>query len=150
MQIEFIKMQGCGDDAVLLGAGRILPNEGLDFPALARCMLDRNRGVGGNSLNLLVPGAPRGIGIRSFDAKGDEGRPSCNALRCAAKYASDSGAVSENQFLVDTSAGPVLLQIIDSSNVRVDMGVPLTLAQDAEIKEKPDASFTRDLLVEGV
>jgi diaminopimelate epimerase len=41
------------------------------------------------------------------------------------------------------------MQIIDSANVRVDMGVPLSRETAEEIKESNRDSFTRSILVEG-
>ncbi len=81
--------------------------------------------------------------VRGFDQQGDEPPLSCHAVRCLARYATDSGAASGDAFVIHTPDGRIHVQIIDSSNVRVDMGMPMSSETQAEIRESPDGSFTR-------
>jgi diaminopimelate epimerase len=50
---------------------------------------------------------------------------------------------------METAQGPLRVQIIDSSNVRVDMGMPMRSETQAEIRESPSESFVRTILVDG-
>ncbi len=149
MEIDFLKMQGCGDDIVLLDGRKIPTQAGTRLPQLARRILHRHAGVGGNALLVLEKALENVLPVRSFDPDGDEGAVSCNAARCAARYASDSGAVSAGEFQLDSSGARLCVQIIDSANVRVDMGMPFSGEKTAEIRESLRDSFTRTLLVEG-
>jgi diaminopimelate epimerase len=149
MQINFLKMQGCGDDVVILDAGRIPLEAHAQFPLLARRILDRSFGVGGNALVVLGTADDTELSVRCFNPEGDETDISCNATRCAARYASDSGAVNTSDFSIGTTAGRLRAQIIDSANVRVDMGLPFSRETQAEIRESTRDSFTRSILVEG-
>jgi diaminopimelate epimerase len=149
MEIDFLKMQGCGDDAVVVNAATV-PVEALSrLSELARRILDRNFGVGGNSLVILGSSDDADLSLRSFDPEGDEVPISCNAARCAARYATDSGAVKTSDFTIAAMSRQIRMQIIDSANVRVDMGVPLSRETEQEIKESNRESFTRSILVEG-
>lgn len=149
MEIDFLKMQGCGDDVVVVDGTR-LPEDAIpQLARLAHRMLDRHTGVGGNSLVVLGPGAGSVLPLRCLDPEGDERDIPCAAARCAARYASDSGAVNTNDFLLDSDGRKVRAQIIDSANVRVDMGSPVSIEKAAEIRESLRESFSRSLLVNG-
>ena len=154
MEIDFLKMQGGGDDLVLLDRfpRGTPPGEGsapaaLDLPRLAVKILDRSTGVGGGSLVVLGRGQSERLAARCLAPDGREAPLTSAALRCAARYASDSGIVTEGDFRVETSGHPVRVTVIDSVNVRVDMGMPFSPDEAAEIREKPAASFTRGILV---
>ena len=147
MEIEFLKMQGCGDDAVILDAARVPLEAHARLPNLARRILDRAFGVGGNCLVMLGSADDADLSVRCFDPDGDETVISCNALRCAARYASDSGAVKTSDFVIAAMSQRPRVQIIDSANVRVDMGVPVSRETQDEIKESNRDSFTQSILV---
>jgi diaminopimelate epimerase len=149
MEIEFLKMQGCGEDAVLMDCFKQPKPRDADLPALAHRILDRRRGVGADSLLLLSAGSGCRIAAHSYNAQGDQVPVSGNALRCAARYASDSGISVDERFPIQTALGPVTTQIIDSANVRVDMGIPLRAGNGGELREKPLESFTRALVADG-
>ena len=149
MEIDFLKMQGCGDDVVLLDGARVPAATPEHLPNLARRILDRSFGVGGNSLVVLGTSAGGVLPVRCLDGDGDELPVSCNAARCAARYATDSGTVSTNDFTIESGAQRSRAQIIDSANVRIDMGSPFGGEKTAEIRESLRESFTRALLVSG-
>jgi len=149
MEINFLKMQGCGDDVVILDAARVPLDAHARFPHLARRILDRALGVGGKCLVVLGATDDADLAVRCFDPDGDETVISCNALRCAARYASDSGVVKISDFAVAGMSQRPRVQIIDSANVRVDMGVPISRETQEEIKESNRDSFTRSILVNG-
>lgn len=142
-------MQGCGEDVVVLDCFHQPLAVQADLAALARRVLDRARGVGGEALLLLGPGSAEKVLVRSFALDGSEGEPSTHALRCAARYASDSGAVSHTSFALETLHGAVRVQMVDSVNVRVDLGVPAAPDTLAEIRESTAASFTRTVSLDG-
>ncbi len=149
MEIDFLKMQGCGDDVIVVDGARIPPEAQPSLPSLARRILNRGIGVGGNRLLVLQGGREAALAVQCFDPDGDDAALPGHAARCAARYASDSGAVSRNDFLIESAGRQMGAQIIDSANVRIDIGVPFSSDTVAEIRESPRDSFTRSLLVEG-
>jgi diaminopimelate epimerase len=149
MEIDFLKMQGCGDDLVVLDAARLPALTAEHLPRLAQHILNRGFGVGGNSLVVLGTSAEGALPVRCLDAEGDELTISCNGTRCAARYASDSGVVSTSDFLIACGMRKQRVQIIDSAHVRVDMGRPFSDEHTAEIRESLSESFTRSILVQG-
>jgi diaminopimelate epimerase len=149
MEIEFLKMQGCGEDAVLMDCFKQPKPRDAEVPRLARKILDRRCGVGAESLLILHAGSGCRIAAQNLGPQGEEAPVSGNALRCVARYASDSGICLEKRFPVQTASGLITTQIIDSANVRVDMGVPRHLGDAGEIKERLQESFTRSLVAGG-
>jgi len=149
MEIEFLKMQGCGDDVVVVDGSRVPAEAPAHLPEIAQCILDRSFGVGGNALIVLGTAAAGVLPVRCMDADGNDFTITSNAARCVARYATDSGAVSTNEFFIDCGAEKIRAQIIDSANVRVDMGMPLSGEKTAEIRESLHESFTRAILVQG-
>ena len=149
MEIDFLKMQGCGDDVVLLDGARIPPKTPEHLPSLAQRILNRSTGVGGNSLVVLGTSTGSVLPVRCLDADGDDFPISCNAARCAARYATDSGTVSTNDFAIECGARGMRAQIIDSAHVRIDMGSPFSGEKTEEIRESLRESFSRAILVSG-
>jgi diaminopimelate epimerase len=106
--------------------------------------------VGGNALVLVGPGSAGGrLSVRAFQPDGAESDPSGHALRCAARYATDAGLVSSTEFAVETRRGVVRAQAIDSRNIRLDLGLPVSPEAAAEIRESPAAAFAVSLEVGG-
>ncbi len=149
MEIDFLKMQGCGDDVVVVDGTKLNQAAGDQMSRLASRMLDRTRGVGGSELVVLGHASGPILPVRCLDPDGDDRDLPCNAARCAARYASDSGAVNANDFRIDCMNRKTRAQIIDSAHVRVDMGTPLNREKAQEIRESLRESFTRSLLVKG-
>jgi diaminopimelate epimerase len=150
VELGFLKMNGCGEDVVLVDCFRQPLAVQADLPRLAHRCLDRGTGVGGTALLLVGPGSRSGcVAARAFQPEGGEGDPSGHALRCAARYATDAGLVSSTEFAVETRRGDVRAQAIDSSNIRLDLGLPVSLETAAEIRESPEAAFTVSLEVDG-
>lgn len=149
MEIEFLKLQGCGDDALLIDCFK-QDEPGMEhLPRLAEKMLDRRRGIGAEGLLILSRGEKSRIRVRAYSPRGLEVLPSHNALRCAARYASDAGIASETRFSMETPRGDTAFEIIDSMNVRMDIGAPLRADAAAQIKEKPLENYTRTIDVSG-
>jgi diaminopimelate epimerase len=149
MEIDFLKMRGCADDVIIVDSARIPLGAQALLPRLARRILHRHLGVGGEALVIVAAATDDILPARAFDPDGDEVPLPCNAARCAARYASDAGLVSHNAFTLASLGEESRIQIIDSANVRMDIGVPMTGERSAEIRESNRESFTRSILVEG-
>jgi diaminopimelate epimerase len=149
VQLDFLKMQGCGEDVIVVDCFKQPLAVQADLGALARLALDRSLGIGGEALLLLGPGGEQRLSLRAFGPDGVEARPSGNAVRCAGRYACDSGLVSATAFAVETDGGAVRVQVVDSVNVRIDLGTPVAADTLAQIRESPASSFTRTIALEG-
>jgi diaminopimelate epimerase len=133
MSMDFVKMQGTGNDFVLLEATGEEPGTGLserDWPALARSMCDRHFGIGADGIILVLPSDRADIRMRMFNPDGSESEMCGNGIRCFARYAVERGLVKpvDGRFTVETGAGILTAQLVGESgrvqSVRVSMGVP--------------------------
>jgi diaminopimelate epimerase len=119
--MDFIKLQATGNDFVLIDARRMKR----DWSALAKAMCPRNFGVGADGLLLILPSKVADFYMRMFNPDGSEAEACGNGLRCAAKYAIESGLVSTADIRVETPTGIKVLWTLDKRNIRVAMGKPI-------------------------
>ncbi|OGO41185.1 MAG: diaminopimelate epimerase [Chloroflexi bacterium RBG_16_58_8] len=88
--MEFTKMQGAANDFVVVD-GRKLKR---DWSRLAMAVCDRHRGIGADSLIILLPTKKADFGMRTFDADGSEAETCGNGIRCLARYVLEKGFIS--------------------------------------------------------
>ncbi|WP_296698093.1 diaminopimelate epimerase [Thiocapsa sp. UBA6158] len=123
MRLAFSKMQGLGNDFVVLDATE--HPIAID-PALARRLADRRFGIGCDQILLVEP--PRlpdtEFYYRIFNADGSEVEQCGNGARCFARFVRDRGLTEHDEIPVGTAAGPIRLYLEDGGQVRVDMGAP--------------------------
>jgi diaminopimelate epimerase len=123
MKLAFTKMQGLGNDFVVLDATE-QPIR-LDPPTIRR-LADRRFGIGCDQVLLVEP--PRltdtEFHYRIFNADGSEVEQCGNGARCFARFVRDRGLTDQDEIPVGTAAGPIRLYLEDEGQVRVDMGVP--------------------------
>ncbi len=83
--MKFIKMQGAGNDFVVVKTGDISQ----DWSKLATQMCDRHYGIGADGLLLFLPSNVADFKMRLFNADGSESRACGNGMRCLVKYYMD-------------------------------------------------------------
>ncbi len=124
MRLRFTKMQGAGNDFVVVDATRA--PFALDAAAV-RSLCDRRFGVGCDQV--LVVEAPRTPGTdfyyRIFNADGGEVQQCGNGARCFARFVSDRGLATGREIRVETAAGVIVPRLEADGRVTVDMGVPV-------------------------
>ncbi len=123
MRLRFTKMQGLGNDFVVIDATR----EPVRLSAeQVRQLADRRFGVGCDQVLMVEPSpdADSDFGYRIFNADGGEVEHCGNGARCFARYVTEAGLFSGNEIHVHTAAGPLVLYLEEDGQVRVDMGVP--------------------------
>jgi diaminopimelate epimerase len=121
-RIPFTKMQGLGNDFVLLDA-RARPFD-LDAPRLRR-LADRRYGVGCDQVLVIDPPtlAPALVRYRVFNADGSPAQHCGNGVRCVARYLARAGALGGSEFAVEIGGRACALRLVDD-DVEVDMGEP--------------------------
>ncbi len=102
--IDFVKMEGTGNDYVYVDALRS------EFPwsraaQLARAWSDRHFGIGSDGLIVLSKGERAPVRMTMWNLDGSRGAMCGNGLRCVAKLARDHGHVATDRFVVETDAG---------------------------------------------
>ena len=123
MKIKFSKMHGLGNDFMVIDG----INQSIALtPKLISSWADRHFGVGFDQL-LLVEVAESEKALfkyRIFNADGGEVTQCGNGARCFARFVREQGLTEQTRIPVETSNGLLELNVIDDSQVQVDMGVP--------------------------
>ena len=88
--MDFTKMQGAGNDFVLVDGGAAHRR---DWSKLAIAMCDRHYGVGADSVLVLLPSSKADFTMRTFDADGSEAETCGNGLRCLARHVLNRGLI---------------------------------------------------------
>ena len=141
--MDFIKLQATGNDFVLIDARRMKR----DWSALAKAMCPRNFGVGADGLLLILPSKVADFYMRMFNPDGSEAEACGNGLRCAARYAMESGLASGADIRIETPTGIKRLRTTGKKSIQVAMGKPI-LAPTAipVIVERKGARYTAPVI----
>ncbi len=123
MRRRFTKMQGLGNDFVVLDATR--EPLALDAPR-ARKLADRRFGIGCDQVLVIEPARSPDTEFhyRIFNADGGEVENCGNGARCFARYVLDKGLTCARSIAVGTAGGVLTLRVRDDGLVAVQMGVP--------------------------
>lgn len=123
MQIRFTKMQGAGNDFVVLDEtqGRL----GLSA-AQYRYLANRQFGVGADQILTVRPSPAEGVDFEYVihNADGGEVEQCGNGARCFARYVHDKGLTDKSVIRVQTLSGVIAPEIHGNGRVTVDMGAP--------------------------
>jgi diaminopimelate epimerase len=123
MRIRFAKMQGQGNDFVVVDGVR----QRVDMtPERVRRLAHRQFGVGFDQLLLVEPAvdAANDFRYRIFNADGGEVEQCGNGARCFARFVRQEGLTSKDEIRVETARGVIVPRIEASGTVTVDMGAP--------------------------
>jgi diaminopimelate epimerase len=106
MEIPFIKLQGNGNDFILIDEkeAQVIPDEMKG--TFARLYLDRRFGIGGDGVLFLSASETADVKMRLFQPDESEAEMCGNGIRCLARFAFDAGYVKE-QCKVETLAGEI-------------------------------------------
>jgi diaminopimelate epimerase len=124
MRVHFTKMQGAGNDFVVLDEtrGRL----GLSA-AQYRFLADRHFGVGADQILSVRPAPSAGVDFEYVihNADGGEVEHCGNGARCFVRYVRDKGLTDRNPVRVKVRNGEISLALNDDGRVTVDMGPPV-------------------------
>ncbi len=125
MRIEFMKMQGLGNDFLVFDAPMVAGYETLGSDKL-RSLADRRTGVGFDQALILEP--PRDsesrVFYRVFNADGSEVEQCGNGARCIAALMYSRRPDLGREFKMQSAGGTVDARVRADGLVSVNMGVP--------------------------
>ncbi len=125
MQVKFSKMQGLGNDFMMLD----LVTQGLELtPELIRQWGDRHTGVGFDQLIVAEPPTDptADFRFRIYNADGSEAQQCGNGLRCFARFIADNQLSPKRRLQLESLAGPLWTRLQDDGQVEAGMGIPTT------------------------
>jgi diaminopimelate epimerase len=147
MRIEFLKMQGLGNDFVVFdappGTQQCINSDKL------RALANRHTGIGFDQALMLQPprGAHSRVFYRVFNSDGGEVEQCGNGARCVAALMYARHPELGRELTMESAGGVVHARVRDDGLVSVDMGVPnfepRSLPMDAPA-ESPDYTLEID------
>lgn len=131
--LEFVKMQGTGNDFVIVDARSL----DMDWQTFAVKICRYHFGIGADGLILIMKSSKADLRMRVFNSDGSEAQICGNGLRCFAKYAIDKGIVAGPDLSVETMSGikyiETTLKTGKVNSARVNMGKPHLKAAEIPI-----------------
>ena len=145
MKLEFIKMEGCGNDYVYVDCVEGQPYIH-DKSELARKISDRHFGVGGDGLIFVNKSDIADFEMEMYNADGSRGEMCGNGIRCVAKIVYDRGYAGGEKFTIE-SMGAVKYITVTAENgkvteVSVDMGEPILKPEEIPLRLSGEARDT--------
>ena len=123
MKIKFSKMQGQGNDFVVIDGVR----QSIALTAeQVRRIADRHFGIGCDQILLVEKAQVAGTDFRYriWNCDGNEVEQCGNGARCFARFVRDQGLTAKDSIRVETVSGIIQPRIETSGQVTVDMGAP--------------------------
>lgn len=135
MKIDFVKMQGAGNDYVYIdGMKHTVPDES----AAAIKLADRHFGVGGDGLIIIKKGTKADYEMVMYNPDGSRGAMCGNGIRCVAKYLFDEGYTNgKTEFTVESMGAVKHITVYEKDgkvvSAKVDMGKPSLKSSDIPV-----------------
>jgi diaminopimelate epimerase len=128
MKIPFTKMQGAGNDFVVLDETQSRLNL---TPAHYRQLADRHFGVGADQILCVRAASVAGVDFdyAIYNADGGEVEHCGNGARCFVRFVRERGLTTKTSIQVKTQERVLTLTARDDEQVTVDMGAPIFDAQ---------------------
>ncbi len=142
-KLKFTKMHGTGNDFILTEYEEII---GVDssVPEIAERICERHFGVGADGLMFTMESCVADIKMKYYNSDGTKGEMCGNGIRCFARYAHDSGKVLNRKFSIETDAGIYNVELLEKCMVEVEMGKPLTDAENVPAIGGRDGKFLKE------
>jgi diaminopimelate epimerase len=124
MRIRFTKMQGAGNDFVVLDETR----ERLNLrPAHYRYLADRHFGVGADQILTVRPAPQADVDFEYVihNADGGEVEQCGNGSRCFVRFVQEQGLTNKTSIRVKVHGGVIKLHALANGQVKVNMGSPV-------------------------
>jgi len=123
MKLEFTKMQGIGNDFVVVDA---YTKPVLLSQSQIRHIADRHFGVGCDQLLMVERPTQSGTDFRYriFNADGGEVEQCGNGARCFVRFVHDKGLSNKTEIRVETASGIITPTLESNGQVTVNMGLP--------------------------
>lgn len=127
MKLKFTKMQGAGNDFVVIDA----INQRIEFtPAQWQFLADRRFGVGADQMLVVEKAQSANVDFRYriYNADGGEVEQCGNGARAFVKFVTDKGLTDKRAIKVETMSGVIEPRLEADGRITVNMGAPVLQA----------------------
>lgn len=119
--IQFTKMQGAGNDFVVIDA----INQQINLsPDQIKFLAHRQFGIGFDQMLLVEKSNIADFKYRIFNADGGEVSQCGNGARCFVRFVVDQGLTNKSEITVETASGVITPKLEKDGQVTVNMGAP--------------------------
>ena len=135
MELNFWKMEGLGNDFIVLDDRDETILKAVPYGDLAVRLCDRHFGIGADGIILARESASHDIRFMIINSDGTEPQMCGNGMRCFAKYLYEKQILVKEEMQVETLAGTVVPRLFPDeggggnpivvNRVQVDMGEPV-------------------------
>jgi diaminopimelate epimerase len=145
MTVRFTKMQGTGNDFILVDewAGEAVSQRAKE--GFVRTVCDRHFGVGSDGAIFAQRSRTADANFAFYNPDGSRAEMCGNGIRCLAKYLFEHNLVRKGAMSVETLAGVRSLELTVVEDVvvsvKVDMGRPQVRRSEAQVAGDPDDTF---------
>jgi diaminopimelate epimerase len=129
MEILFSKMEGIGNDFIVMDDRDGSIKAGMPYARLAEKLCDRHFGIGADGIILVQNSKDHDICFVIYNSDGSRAGMCGNGMRCFARYLYEKKILDKKQIRVQTDAGTVIPTVMKDESghvtaVQVDMGPP--------------------------
>ncbi len=155
MELEFVKMEGLGNDFIMLDDRKGLLAACQPYPQLARKLCHRRFGIGADGIILILNADDdHDIKFRIYNCDGSQAQMCGNGMRCFAKLLYEKRIIQKKVIRVDTQAGTVIPEVFVNSDktvsrIKVDMGEPILESRRIPVASDSDRTVEDLLDVDG-
>ncbi len=153
MELKFYKMEGLGNDFVILDDREGKIQSFIVYPELAQKLCSRHFGIGADGIILILNADNHDIKFRIYNSDGSQAQMCGNGMRCFARLLYEKGILNQTTMRVDTKAGTVIPELIlnegnQVDSVKVDMGEPILKPSDIPFISDEDQVIEEPLQVD--
>ncbi|RQD80477.1 MAG: diaminopimelate epimerase [Methanocalculus sp. MSAO_Arc2] len=148
MRIEFVKLQGNGNDFILIDEmeAEVIPEDMKSKFAMLFC--DRRFGIGGDGVLFLSQSDSEDVRMRIFQPDESEPEMCGNGIRCLVRYAFDREYIT-GECTVETGAGtiPVVLGYDENGEFSATIQMPIPAFTRGRIPATgdPDSEYSEEI-----
>ena len=132
MKIDFIKMEGLGNDFILIDDREESIGAKVNFSDLAIRLCSRHFSIGADGIIIINNSKTDDFKFTIYNSDGSQPQMCGNGMRCFAKYLYENKIILKRIIEVETKAGTIIPEVFIDDNdkvesVRVDMGEPVLI-----------------------
>jgi carbamoyl-phosphate synthase large subunit len=152
MKMRFTKMEGTGNDCIFINCFE-KENEINSPESLSVYLSDRNFGIGGTGIVLIMPSETADAKIRIFNLDGSEPETCGGPLRCAGKYIYDNKIAVKPELEIEMISGIKKLYLETQngfvSSVKTDMGKAELMPEKIPVNLDGENIIGREIAIDG-
>lgn len=154
MNLKFSKMEGLGNDFVMIDDRDGAIEKCISYNDLSKNVCDRHFGIGADGLIVVLNSETHDIKYRIFNPDGSEPQMCGNGMRCYAKFVYDNKILDKKEFKAETLAGTIIPKVTLGKDglvesIRVDMGEPILEAKTVPFISENKEAIAEDIKVDG-